>query len=48
MGEAGRRRVEEHFAWSAIARRTADLYRALVTTPPAAAQADQPAPVPSP
>jgi glycogen synthase len=29
MGAAGRRRVEEHFAWSAIARRTADLYRQL-------------------
>ncbi|HLH23686.1 MAG TPA: glycogen synthase [Chloroflexota bacterium] len=30
MGEAGRRRVEESFTWSAIARRTADLYRSLV------------------
>ncbi|MDQ3805038.1 MAG: glycosyltransferase, partial [Acidobacteriota bacterium] len=30
MGEAGRRRVEEHFAWSAIARRTVDLYRNLL------------------
>jgi glycogen synthase len=33
MGEAGRRRVEEHFTWSAIARRTADLYQSLVTRP---------------
>ena len=30
MGEAGRRRVEEYFTWSAIARRTADLYESLV------------------
>jgi glycogen synthase len=29
MGVAGRRRVEEHFAWRAVARQTADLYRAL-------------------
>src|SRR4051794_5852591 len=29
MGEAGRRRVEDHFTWSAIARRTADLYEKL-------------------
>jgi starch synthase len=27
MGEAGRRRAEEHFAWDAIAERTRDLYR---------------------
>ncbi|MCM8749477.1 glycogen synthase [Thermomicrobiaceae bacterium CFH 74404] len=27
MGQAGRRRVEEHFSWAAIARRTLDLYR---------------------
>jgi alpha-maltose-1-phosphate synthase len=26
MGEAGRRRVEDHFSWSAIAHKTADLY----------------------
>jgi glycogen synthase len=30
MGQAGRARVEEHFAWSVIARRTADLYRSLL------------------
>jgi alpha-maltose-1-phosphate synthase len=30
MGRAGRRRAVEHFSWSAIARQTADLYRALV------------------
>ena len=29
MGKAGRRRVLEHFAWPAIARQTADLYRSL-------------------
>jgi glycosyltransferase involved in cell wall biosynthesis len=29
MGQAGRRRVEEHFSWSAIARKTADLYASL-------------------
>lgn len=29
MGAAGRRRVEEHFAWSAIAQRTVNLYRSL-------------------
>lgn len=27
MGEAGRRRVEDHFAWEAIAERTMDVYR---------------------
>ena len=26
MGQAARRRVEEHFAWEAIARRTMDVY----------------------
>jgi len=26
----GRRRVEEHFSWTAIAERTLDLYRSLV------------------
>ncbi|HVM12886.1 MAG TPA: glycogen synthase [Egibacteraceae bacterium] len=31
MGRAGRRRVMEHFSWPAIARRTADLYRSLVS-----------------
>jgi alpha-maltose-1-phosphate synthase len=30
MGEAGRRRVEETFAWEAIARQTVDLYEGLV------------------
>ena len=29
MGEAGRRRVEEHFAWDSIADRTEALYRRL-------------------
>ena len=30
MGAAGRKRVEEHFSWTAIAEQTADLYRQLV------------------
>jgi glycogen synthase len=30
MGQAGRRRVEQHFSWSAIADRTLALYRTLV------------------
>ncbi|MBV9134854.1 MAG: glycogen synthase [Chloroflexi bacterium] len=30
MGSAGRERVERHFAWSAIAQQTVDLYRTLV------------------
>lgn len=30
MGEAGRRRVEEHFSWTAIAAQTIDLYRELI------------------
>jgi starch synthase len=30
MGEAGRRRAIEHFAWPAIARRTSELHRALI------------------
>ena len=30
MGRAGRKRAVEHFGWDAIARRTVDLYRALV------------------
>ncbi len=29
-GQAGRRRVEDHFSWTAIAQRTLDLYRSLV------------------
>jgi glycogen synthase len=32
MAAAGRRRVEEHFAWSAIARRTLALYEGLVVS----------------
>ncbi|MGN6359259.1 MAG: glycogen synthase, partial [Thermomicrobiales bacterium] len=32
MGAAGRRRVEEHFSWRAIARQTAELYRGLVAS----------------
>jgi alpha-maltose-1-phosphate synthase len=31
-GEAGRRRVEQHFSWSAIAHQTIDLYRTLIPT----------------
>jgi starch synthase len=30
MGRAGRERVEQHFAWPAIARQTADLYQSLL------------------
>jgi starch synthase len=30
MGEEGRRRVEEHFSWTAIAAQTIELYRSLV------------------
>lgn len=30
FGQAGRRRVEEHFSWDAIAHRTLELYRSLV------------------
>jgi alpha-maltose-1-phosphate synthase len=30
MGEAGRRRVLEHFAWPAIAQQTVELYRSLL------------------
>jgi starch synthase len=29
FGSAGRRRVENHFSWAAIARQTLDLYRSL-------------------
>ena len=32
MGEAGRRRVEDRFSWTEIARRTLDLYEELVRT----------------
>ena len=31
MGKAGRKRVEEHFGWDAIARRTVGLYESLVS-----------------
>jgi len=31
FGAAGRRRVEDHFSWDAIAQRTAELYRSLIT-----------------
>ncbi|MEI7645609.1 MAG: glycogen synthase [Chloroflexales bacterium] len=30
FGAAGRRRVEDHFSWDAIAQRTAELYRSLI------------------
>jgi len=30
MGQAGRRRVEEHFAWSSIARKTLGMYEQLL------------------
>lgn len=30
MGEAGRKRVEEHFSWTAIAGQTIDLYKSLI------------------
>ena len=30
MGKAGRKRVEDHFSWDAIAERTVELYRSLV------------------
>jgi starch synthase len=30
MGEAGRKRVEEHFSWTAIAAQTIELYKKLV------------------
>jgi alpha-maltose-1-phosphate synthase len=31
MGEAGRKRVEDHFSWTAIASQTIDLYRSLLS-----------------
>jgi len=34
MGRAGRERVERSFAWSAIARQTADLYASLTRARP--------------
>ena len=33
MGAAGRRRVEEHFAWASIAERTMDVYRTVLEGP---------------
>jgi starch synthase len=30
MGEAGRKRVEEHFSWTAIAAQTIELYEGLI------------------
>jgi starch synthase len=32
MGEAGRKRAEEHFSWTAIAAQTIDLYRSLIAS----------------
>jgi starch synthase len=32
MGEAGRKRVEEHFSWTAIAAQTVELYESLIRT----------------
>ena len=32
MGEAGRKRAEEHFSWTAIAAQTIELYRALIAS----------------
>jgi glycogen synthase len=40
LGAAGRRRVEERFAWAAVARRTADLYRSLRRAPAVGAPAE--------
>jgi len=34
MGEAGRRRAVERFAWPAIAEQTSDVYREVRRTPP--------------
>ena len=31
MGEAGRKRVEDHFSWTAISAQTIDLYKSLVS-----------------
>ena len=36
MGEAGRKRAEDHFAWSAIAERTMDVYRKVLAKAAAA------------
>jgi alpha-maltose-1-phosphate synthase len=32
MGVAGRRRVEEHFSWRAVAERTLEFYRQIAGT----------------
>jgi len=32
LGKAGRRRAVEHFSWAAIAERTIDVYRSVLTT----------------
>ncbi len=32
FGQAGRKRVEEHFSWTAIADQTIDLYKNLIAT----------------
>jgi glycogen synthase len=40
MAEAGRERVATHFAWSAIARRTVDLYRSVLQDTGSAARLD--------
>jgi starch synthase len=34
MGEAGRKRVEDHFSWTAIAAQTVDLYKSLIKPRP--------------
>ncbi len=34
FGQAGRKRVEAHFSWTAIADQTIDLYRSLITAKP--------------
>ncbi len=34
MGEAGRKRVEEHFSWTAIAAQTIELYKSLIAEQP--------------
>jgi starch synthase len=43
-GEAGRRRAEQNFAWSAIADQTIALYRTLVATPMKSGAAGTPPP----
>jgi starch synthase len=30
MGQAGRKRVEEHFSWTSIATQTIELYKSLI------------------